>query len=91
MSQHPPPGTHGSALVRQTREQAQLAAIAAVSEEGVAVLHFSVEEVGKTFGSSKKKYMWKVRLDGKEHLIEMSNTRVRGDTFVSWIPWRLKR
>lgn len=81
-SQYPPPGAQGSTIVRQTQEQAQMAAIAAVSEAGVAVLHFDVQEAGKTFGSSKKKYTWKVRLDGKEHVIEMSNTRVSFDGWV---------
>lgn len=35
----------------------------------VKAIHCNVEDVGKTFKSSKKKFTWKLNIDGEDHTI----------------------
>jgi len=41
-------------------------------------IHFEINEVGKTFKSTKKQYVWKFKLDNKEYKIEFFNSSLSG-------------
>ena len=40
--------------------------------------HYSMKEVGKTISSSKIKFTWEVTLDGKNHTIELFDSKLSG-------------
>lgn len=40
--------------------------------------HFEIRDVGKTFKSTKKQYIWRFRLDNKDYTIELFTSVLSG-------------
>ena len=44
---------------------------------------YTMKEVGKTFSSSKIKHTWEVTLDGKNHIVELFDSKLSGKMKVT--------